>query len=72
MLIISKRSRKLKELIVFKNGNIAAIDDGGKQIAEINVNNIVSMIIKQANDLGFSTGSVRVSWPCNNFTYVER
>tara|TARA_R110000868_G_scaffold232215_1_gene485735 strand:- start:976 stop:1185 length:210 start_codon:yes stop_codon:yes gene_type:complete len=63
--------KSLKEIIVFRNGNIAAIDNDGNQIPELH-SNIVTAVIGEAKELGISTGSVRVSWPCDKYNYVER
>jgi hypothetical protein len=63
--------KSLKEIIVFANGNIAAIDRDGNQIPELH-SNIITAIVDEAKELGISTGSVRVSWPCRVFNYVER
>lgn len=63
--------QSLKEIIIFSNGNIAAINSDGNQIPDLH-SNIVRAIIDEAKELGISTGSVRVSWPCNVFNYIER
>lgn len=51
---------KVTEVLIFPNGNIAAFDEHGQQIPDMQHKSVSQLIAEQANRLGYSVDGCKV------------
>ncbi len=56
----------VRQVLVFKDGSVAALDDGGKRIVALQRRTIIEAFAKLANDMGYATEGCKFESPWGN------
>lgn len=62
-VVAEKPKIRVKSILIFPNGNVAAFGDDGEQIAEIQRKTIVHLVVETAIEAGFDLEGCTVDLP---------